>query len=213
VTSAALNRAARSLWGQTVGEEFFDRLDIRTPEGEDAIPYRSLATLRGHVVRGSRRNSRSNSQGERADMGSVQKKVYKSQKEGSTKETAAWVGRYLAPDGKERSKRFAKRADAEKWVKANEGDVVRGAWVDPKAGEVTLRDYANNWLDQRPDLRTTTAKKYPRSPGPPHPAAARQHHPRQAVPVPVSGPELEGRTCRSPPLHRRWRIPTTGHHL
>ncbi len=91
-------------------------------------------------------------------MAHVQKISYTSRRMG--KKTTAWQGRYTAPDGRERTKRFKRKVDAENWGKANEGDLVRGAWVDPKAGQVTLRAFADSWLEQRPDLRPTTRSKY-----------------------------------------------------
>jgi integrase len=89
-------------------------------------------------------------------MGYVQKKIYKSRREDSTKETVAWVGRYTAPDGRERSRRFAKKSDADKWLKANQGDVVRGQWIDPKAGRVPFVEWAEEWRDTRVGLRAST---------------------------------------------------------
>jgi hypothetical protein len=67
-------------------------------------------------------------------MAQIQKRTYKSRNTGTV--TTSWQARYTAPDGRERTKRFERKIDAENWVKSNEGDIVRGAWVDPKAGQV-----------------------------------------------------------------------------
>ena len=56
----------------------------------------------------------------------------------------------------ERSKRFDRKVDAEKWLDSNSADITRAAWVDPAAGKVTLDGYANQWLAGRTDLRATT---------------------------------------------------------
>ena len=32
------------------------------------------------------------------------------------------------------------------------------AWIDPRAGLMTLKDYANTWLKRRTDLRPRTAE-------------------------------------------------------
>ena len=58
------------------------------------------------------------------------------------------------------TKRFHRRIDAENWLNVTSGDIVRGAWIDPRAGQVTPRSFANDWLEQRPDLRPTTRGKY-----------------------------------------------------
>jgi integrase len=56
--------------------------------------------------------------------------------------------RYLTPDGRERSKSFPDRekgkADA---FRANvEADILRGSYIDPDAGRITLRTFAEEWL-------------------------------------------------------------------
>jgi integrase len=88
----------------------------------------------------------------------IQKKTYKSKKTG--KATTTWQARYIAPDGRERTKRFNRRADAEYWLSIKQAEVNTGSWIDPKAGRTTLRAYASQWLEERADLRPTTRKKY-----------------------------------------------------
>lgn len=57
-----------------------------------------------------------------------------------------WRARYRDPSGRERAKHFAKKADAERWLALVTADVVRGTWVDPRAGRVTFRTFAEQWL-------------------------------------------------------------------
>ena len=90
-------------------------------------------------------------------MAHVQKKKYKSARTG--KVTIAWQARYTTPDGREYSKRFTRRVDAETWATAHSADISRGAWIDPHAGRISLRLYANEWLDGRV-IRPTTRAKY-----------------------------------------------------
>ena len=71
-----------------------------------------------------------------------------------------WQAAFRGPDHKERTKTFDRRVDAEKWLNINGADIARGAWVDPAAGKISLRQYANEWLDQNPELRSTTRAKY-----------------------------------------------------
>ena len=41
-----------------------------------------------------------------------------------------------------------------------EADFRRGAWIDPSAGQVTLKSYANEWIARRPDLAIRTRELY-----------------------------------------------------
>jgi integrase len=91
-------------------------------------------------------------------MAHIQKLTYKSKRTGKTSTT--WQARYGAPDGSERSKRFDRKTDAENWIKANGADIARGLWVDPKAGQITFKVFANSWMDQRTDIRATTSAKW-----------------------------------------------------
>lgn len=52
------------------------------------------------------------------------------------------------------------KADAFAHLAATEVDLRRGAWIDPRAGKMTLRAYAEEWLDQRNDLAFRTNELY-----------------------------------------------------
>lgn len=58
-----------------------------------------------------------------------------------------WRARYLDPDGHERNKTFARKADAERFLAGITSDVLRGAYVDPDAGKVTFGEFARQWLE------------------------------------------------------------------
>lgn len=60
-----------------------------------------------------------------------------------------WRARYLDPDGRERSRTFARKLEAERFLATVETDKLRGAYIDPSAGRVTLRDYGEEWLAGR----------------------------------------------------------------
>ncbi len=68
--------------------------------------------------------------------------------------------RYRAPDGRERSKTFRTRRDADRFSVTVETDMLRGSWVDPSAGRITVEDYATSWLKSRPGLRVRTRETY-----------------------------------------------------
>ena len=55
---------------------------------------------------------------------------------------------------------FTAKADALAYLSTIEADLRRGAWIDPRAGEVTLRVYAEEWLKRRPDLAVRTRELY-----------------------------------------------------
>jgi integrase len=57
--------------------------------------------------------------------------------------------RYVDPLGTQRSKTFARKVDADRFAAAVETDKARGVYVDPGAGRLTLRVYADQWLEGR----------------------------------------------------------------
>ena len=72
-----------------------------------------------------------------------------------------WKARYLDPDGTERSKAFARKADAEKFLTQVGADLLRGSYLDPDAGKVTLRRYAERWQATRSwDASTRQTMEY-----------------------------------------------------
>lgn len=52
------------------------------------------------------------------------------------------------------------KADALAYLAAIEVDLRRGAWIDPRAGKMTLRVYGEEWLEQRNDLAFRTKELY-----------------------------------------------------
>lgn len=71
-----------------------------------------------------------------------------------------WVARWRDPDGKQRWKTFARKLDAERFMIALQADLQRGTYTDPKAGAVTLADYAGKWLAAQLHLRPNSATLY-----------------------------------------------------
>jgi integrase len=55
---------------------------------------------------------------------------------------------------------FASKADALAHLASIETDIRRGGWVDPRSGKITLKTYANQWLEHRPDLAVRTRDLY-----------------------------------------------------
>jgi integrase len=62
-----------------------------------------------------------------------------------TKVPTGWRARWRTPDGKSRSKTFARKIDAEKHLTATDHAKLTGADVDPGAGRITFRCYGEQW--------------------------------------------------------------------
>ncbi|HZQ86842.1 MAG TPA: site-specific integrase [Acidimicrobiales bacterium] len=56
-----------------------------------------------------------------------------------------WRARYRAPDGRERSKTFDRRIDAERFLTSIEHSKLVGNYVDPAAGKITFKCFAEKW--------------------------------------------------------------------
>jgi integrase len=67
------------------------------------------------------------------------------------KERAVAIDRYRAryrdESGREHARHFAKKAHAQRWLDEVTASVVRGDYVDPKAGKLTFRQWFTRWSD------------------------------------------------------------------
>lgn len=70
--------------------------------------------------------------------------------------------RYRDPLGRLTSKSFTRKADAERFVREMEVDLDRGAWLDPRAGEMTLAEWVDEFLALARRLSPTTLQTYRR---------------------------------------------------
>jgi integrase len=57
-----------------------------------------------------------------------------------------WDVRWRDDGGRQRHKAFDRKVDAERFLAGVATDLARGVYVDPNAGRVTLRKYAEEWL-------------------------------------------------------------------
>lgn len=69
-----------------------------------------------------------------------------------------WRARYRAPDGRERSCTFARKADAEVFLAGVEADMARGHYVDPAGGRRTFGEQAWEWRAVQLHRPTTAAQ-------------------------------------------------------
>ena len=70
-----------------------------------------------------------------------------------------WRARYRTPDGRERSKTFRRRADAERFLAVVESEKLRGEYVDPLGGRRLFADVVDDWLNSHVQLRPTTLEQ------------------------------------------------------
>lgn len=68
-----------------------------------------------------------------------------------------WQASYLATGGLRRTapNTFRTKADAHAWLTVRQSELLRGDWLDPDLGRVTLDDYATKWIvEHRISART-----------------------------------------------------------
>lgn len=71
-----------------------------------------------------------------------------------------WEVRWRDADGRQRSKRFQRKADAERHRAFLLADLARGEYVDPERGKVTVEDVARQWLATKVGIRVSTRSGY-----------------------------------------------------
>jgi integrase len=77
-------------------------------------------------------------------------------KKGGNRDRLRYRARYIAPDGRERSKSFARKADAKRWLADQEAAKVMHSWTDPRLGRTLFRDWHGEWARSAPRLRPNT---------------------------------------------------------
>ena len=70
-----------------------------------------------------------------------------------------WRARYRQPDGKERSQTFARKVDAEKFVALTEAAKIKGDWINPDLGNITVRQWSREWKKTLGGLRKSTYER------------------------------------------------------
>jgi integrase len=70
--------------------------------------------------------------------------------------TVRYRARYRDPAGRERSKSFDRKVDAERWLAEMEHTKSRGLWTDPSLGRVRFADWLTAWWATTTNLRPST---------------------------------------------------------
>lgn len=94
------------------------------------------------------------------DVGSISRRVAG---QGERRETLSWRAKYLAADGRQRSKSFRRKVDAEAWLVEQEASIRRGEWIDPRHGRETVGELWSAWLARAERLgrpQPSTLAKY-----------------------------------------------------
>ena len=61
-----------------------------------------------------------------------------------------WRARYRDKAGREYARHFDRKVDAQRWLDEVTTSVVTGQYVDPSAGRVTFKEYAEAWREAQP---------------------------------------------------------------
>lgn len=70
--------------------------------------------------------------------------------------------RYRDPLGRQRSRSFARKADAQRFLLEMESDKARGTWIDPRGADMPLAEWAEEFLRLSRRLAPTTRQTYRR---------------------------------------------------
>jgi integrase len=67
-----------------------------------------------------------------------------------------WRARYWGPDGRQHSRSFERKAEAQRWLAEVEHEKTRGHWTNPALGRVRFSAWVGEWQDTTNNVRPTT---------------------------------------------------------
>ena len=68
--------------------------------------------------------------------------------------------RYYGPDGRQRSKTFERKTDAERFLAAQQVSQAQGEWIDPNLGKLTVAEWSQKWFPTTAALKPKTRAGY-----------------------------------------------------
>src|SRR5450631_2504018 len=75
----------------------------------------------------------------------------------SKRDNGSWLARYRpVAGGTQKYRTFSRKVDAQRWIDETTAAMVTGTYVDPKAGKVTVRQYATTWQAMQVTRENTT---------------------------------------------------------
>ena len=75
-------------------------------------------------------------------------------------DSSKWQVRYIDPTGRERSKTFPRKIDADKYLIHVEAQKQRAEWINPELSSTLFEDWAAGWLANRTHLKPKTFAGY-----------------------------------------------------
>lgn len=73
---------------------------------------------------------------------------------------AKWKARYTDPSGRDRSRTFARKLDAEKFLERVGADMQKGEWIDPRSNKTRFEDWVDVWWKTTVKLAPSTRRGY-----------------------------------------------------
>src|SRR5262245_61866813 len=73
---------------------------------------------------------------------------------------AKWKARYTDPTGRDRSRTFARKLDAEKLLERVGAEMQKGEWINPKANKTRFEDWVEVWWKTTVKLAPSTRRGY-----------------------------------------------------
>jgi integrase len=71
-----------------------------------------------------------------------------------------WRARYRDRHGKEISRHFQRKVDAQRWLDSVTTAVANGLYVDPVRSRITIAEWSHTWLETKTNLKATTRRDY-----------------------------------------------------
>ncbi|MDP4506181.1 site-specific integrase [Nonomuraea turcica] len=94
-----------------------------------------------------------------SEVQGVKKKTGKHPDNGGNKNAKRWLAVWAGPDGREKTKAFAKKVDADRYAAAQEVDAARGIYIDPRSARLTLSEWCQTWLAGYATRRSSTVRQ------------------------------------------------------
>lgn len=71
-----------------------------------------------------------------------------------------WRARYRDNAGKEHSRHFKRKVDAQRWLDEVTTAVTTGMYVDPGRSRITVAEWSRRWFETKVDLKPSTKARY-----------------------------------------------------
>ena len=71
-----------------------------------------------------------------------------------------WRARYRDSGGREHSRHFKRKVDAQRWLDEVTTAVTTGMYVDPGRSRITVGEWSRRWLETKVDLKPSTRARY-----------------------------------------------------